>query len=283
MKLTYSTWGMPMLSIDDALAHIHRLGYDGVEITVTDARPFSTELNRLNAAERKRIRQLLDQYGLDLPAIAGHTDLMAPDPDVYARNLGRLRATIDLALEWAGPDGVPAVNTTSGGSKDEWETGKSLFVNRLGELVAYGQQRGVTIAVEPHVSSMLDRPDRALWLLQQIRSDYLKLCFDISHFEVVEGIPMAESVRLMAPHSVFTHVKDQRGIYPNHEFLVPGEGPFDYVAYLKEMDKVGYQGHIGVEVSFMVQDRPSYDPYWAAELAYRTLSNAFLEAGLRRG
>ena len=282
MKLTYSTWGMPMLSADDALACIHRLGYDGVELTVTNARPFSTELSTLHAAERKRIRKLLDDYALELPAIAGHTDMMSSDPTTHASNLARLKATVDLALDLAGPDGVPAVNTTSGGARIEWDNLKDVFVDRLGGLVAYGEQRGVTIAIEPHVSSMLDTPGKALWLLQQINSPHLKLAFDISHFEVVEGIPMKESVRLLAPHSAFTHVKDQRGIYPNHEFLIPGEGPFDYVAYLREMQTAGYAGHIGVEVSFMVQDRPDYDPYAAAELSYRTLSRAFEEVGIAR-
>jgi len=282
MKLAYSTWGMPMLSVDDALGCIHRLGYDGVELTVTNVRPFSTELTTLHASERQHIRRLLDGYGLELPALAGHANLMSLDPDVYAEAVARLRATVDLAVALAGPDGAPAVNTGPGGAKDEFDQRKDLLADRVGELVAYGEQRGVVIAIEPQVSCILDTPQKCLWLLEQVGSAHLKLCFDISHFEVAEDIPMEESVRLLAPHSVFTHVKDQRGIYPHHEFLIPGEASFDYVAYLKEMEKAGYQGHIGVEVSFMVQDRSHYDPYAAAELSYRTLSRAFQEARIAR-
>ena len=54
MRLTYSTWGMPMVPIADALAGIALLGYDGVEIAVTKSRDFSTELSKLDAAERRR-------------------------------------------------------------------------------------------------------------------------------------------------------------------------------------------------------------------------------------
>ncbi len=143
----------------------------------------------------------------------------------------------------------------------------------------YGAGRGVPIAVEPHVGSALDLPDKTLWLLHRIDSPYLKLNFDISHFDVL-GLPVAETVAALAPHAAHTHVKDQRGRSPDHEFLIPGEGPFDFVHYLEEMGKAGYGGYITAEVSKMVQQRPGYDPLAAAALAYRTLEGAFERAGI---
>ena len=77
-------------------------------------------------------------------------------------------------------------------------------------------------------------------------------------------------------------MKDQRGRMPDYEFLIPGEGTFDFTTYVKEMDKAGYTGSITTEVSKMVQNRPDYDPMAAAELCYKTLEKAFLEAGVRR-
>ena len=50
----YTTWGMPRVPIDDALRHLAGLGFDGVEIAVI--RGFTTELDTLDAAERRRIR-----------------------------------------------------------------------------------------------------------------------------------------------------------------------------------------------------------------------------------
>lgn len=284
MKLTYSTWGMPMVPIAEALACAARLGYDGVEIAVTKSRDFSTELSKLDAAERRRIRALLDQYALELPAIAGHANLLAQDADEHAANLARLKATVDLCLDLAGPDGVPAMNTTAGGRKDQraWPSTRQALVDRLGDLVAYADGRGVTVAIEPHVSTLLDTPDKAVWLLDQIDSPRLKLCFDHSHFDVQEGIPIEESVRLLAPHSIFTHVKEQQGIYPDHRFMIPGEGTYDYEKYLTLMAAAGYTGHIAIEVSFFVQDRPDYDPFAAAELSYHRLAQAFLASGIRR-
>jgi sugar phosphate isomerase/epimerase len=77
-------------------------------------------------------------------------------------------------------------------------------------------------------------------------------------------------------------VKDQRGRAPHHEFLIPGEGPFDYVRYLRAMSATGYDGFITGEVSVMVQRRPNYDPLAATTLTYDTLSRAFAVAGIER-
>jgi sugar phosphate isomerase/epimerase len=67
---------------------------------------------------------------------------------------------------------------------------------------------------------------------------------------------------------------------PDYEFLIPGEGVFDYVAYLRAMQVAGYTGFITPEVSVMVQRRPNYDPLAAAAQSYTTLAAAFARAGI---
>ncbi|MSR81426.1 MAG: sugar phosphate isomerase/epimerase [Candidatus Latescibacteria bacterium] len=278
MKIGYSTWGMPTLPIDTALEHLKKLGFEGVEPTVIPG--WSTELDTLDKAERRRIRQLFDQHGLEMPAVAGHRSLIEEDPQAHTENWRRLTGALDLCAEWAGPEGLPCLDTTLGGGPDDWAPKRELILERLGKLVEYAAGRGVVVAIEPHVSSSLDLPDKALWLLAQINSPYFKLNFDISHFEVM-GLPTAPTVAALAPHAAHTHVKDQRGVVPDFEFLIPGEGPFDFVTYLREMKKAGYTGHITAEVSIMVQRRPNYDPLAAATLTYQTLERAFRQAGLR--
>jgi sugar phosphate isomerase/epimerase len=279
MKIGYSTWGMPTLPIDTAVEHLARLGFQGAEPTVIPG--WSTELDTLDAAERRRIRRLFDEHGLEIPAVAGHRSLIETDREAHAENWRRLTGSLDLCAEWAGPDGPPALDTTLGGGPAQWEPQRQLILERLGQLLEYAARRGVVIGLEPHVHSSLDTPEKSVWLLSQFNSPYLKLNFDISHFEVM-GLPTAQTVAVLAPHSVHTHVKDQRGTVPDFEFLIPGEGPFDFVAYLKAMDEAGYTGYITAEVSIMVQRRPDYDPLAAAELTWKTLDRAFREAGLSR-
>jgi sugar phosphate isomerase/epimerase len=135
--------------------------------------------------------------------------------------------------------------------------------------------------MEPHVGAALHRPEQVLWLLEQVDSPALTIHFDISHFNV-QGIPMEESVAQLASHSLHTHVKDERGRDPDHEFLIPGEGEMDYPRYLRLMADADYDGHIVVEISLMVQRRPDYDALAAATQSYEVLARAFAEAGIAR-
>ncbi|MFO7168582.1 MAG: sugar phosphate isomerase/epimerase [Chloroflexota bacterium] len=279
MKIGYCTWGMPTVPPDTFIPFLANLGYKGVELTVIPG--YTTELSRLDRAERRRIAQMLKDHGLELPAIAAQTSMVERDPEVAAAHWKRLTDAVDLATEWAIDGTPPAVDTTVGGKSDDWDELKGLLFERMGELVRYGEQRGVVIAAEPHVADMLDSIDRVLELLRAVDSPFLKLNFDISHFNV-QGVPYQESVAALAPHTVHTHVKSERGLAPHHEFLIPGEAPFDWVGYLHAMREHGYDGYITAEVSIMVQRRPNYDPLAAAELTYNTLAKAFDEAGIAR-
>ncbi len=279
MKLGYSTWGMPKVPIDQSLECIKGLGYDGFELKVIPG--YTTELDKLDDGEVGRIKKLIIEHDLELTAISAHHSILEEDPQILRNNMGQLRKAVDLAQELKPGVVPPVINTCSGGNEMKWDQDKDILLDRTKELVDYASTKGVTIAMEPHVSMALDTPDKVLWLLENIGSPHFKINFDISHYDVL-GMSIEETVSLLAPHSVHTHVKDQKGRHPDHEFLIPGEGEFDYVSYLKSMQSSGYDGFITVEVSVMAQRRPDYDPFAAAELSYKTLTCAFEKAGIER-
>jgi sugar phosphate isomerase/epimerase len=148
-------------------------------------------------------------------------------------------------------------------------------------LAEYAKSVGTMVGIEPHVGSSCHLPKHAVWLTEQVASDGLTLHFDISHFNV-QGIPMEESIRLLAPLAKHTHIKDESGLAPDHKFLIPGEGEMDYPDYLRMMQAAGYDGHIVVEISLMVQARPDYDALAAATQSYNVVNAAFESAGIRR-
>jgi inosose dehydratase len=265
--------------VEESLPRLAATGYRGVELSVIPG--FNTELYSLNRGRKKLIRELLDEHGLALTAVAGHRSILSDDAETLEGNLQRLRDAIDLAAELAGEGETPIMVSLVGGRPDQWDTHRQAIVERIGRLVSHAAQRGVVYAVEPHTGTAMDLPSKVVWLLDQIDSPMLRLNFDISHMDVM-GIGIDECVPVLAPLSVLTHVKDQRGLYPNHEFLTPGEGPFDYVHYLKAMRAAGYDGFIMVEVSMMRQRQPDYEPFDHAALGYRTLAAAFRSAGIER-
>jgi sugar phosphate isomerase/epimerase len=271
---------MPHVPIDVAVAHCATLGFDGLELTVIPG--WTTDAATLDAAARRRIRALYDDHRLELCGLSGNTPLLASDAADHAGNMARLRGYLDLAAELQRPGERLTVTTTSGGDPDDWDHVKGTLRDRFGELAEAAWRAGVMIGMEPHVGAALHRPHQALWLLRQIDSPGLTIHFDISHFNV-QGMAMEPVIAQLAPHSAHTHVKDERGLAPDHEFLIPGEGDMDYVRYLKAMRRAGYDGHIVVEISLMVQRRPHYDALEAASRSYLVLARAFEDAGITRG
>jgi len=278
--LSYSTWGMQQTPIEVAVDHCAALGFDGLELTVIPGWP--TDAAGLDGAARRRIRRLYDDAGLELCGLSGNTPLLrgAEAGDLDSR-LDRFRGYLDLASELQQPGQRLTVSTTSGGEAGDWESVREELVDRYGTLAAHAEQAGVIATAEPHVGSALHTPQGAIWLVDQVGSPALRIHFDISHLNV-QGMDMDDVVAKLAPLSVHTHVKDERGVVPDYEFLIPGEGEMDYVRYLRAMERAGYRGHITVEISLMVQRRREYDALAAADQSYRVLSHAFTEAGISR-
>lgn len=279
MKLSYSTWGMQTTPIDVAVRHCAALGFDGLELTVIPGWP--TDADLLDTTERRRIRALYDDAGIELCGLSGNVPLLVDDPAEADANEARFRSYLDLAAEWQRPGERLIVTTTTGGVPADWTERNAEIVERVGRLAEYAEGQGVKIGIEPHVGAALHRPEDVIWLVDQIDSTGLTIHFDISHFNV-QGISMEESVAMLAPVSLHTHIKDERGIAPDHAFLIPGEGEMDYVRYLSLMREAGYDGHIVVEISLMVQARPDYDALAAATQSYDVLSRAFETAGIER-
>lgn len=279
MQLGYSLWAMPDVPIDVSLPHLAAVGYDAVEIVVLPR--YTTALAKMDAAERRRIPGLLRQYGLTLSAVNYYTALLEPDPAIWAGHRAAIKETIDLAVEWAQGDEPPVVISGVGGKPGELPARMAEVVDRAGGLGEYAASRGVTVALEPHIGAAIETPDLMAEIIEQIGSPSIRVNFDISHFNVM-GIPIAESVAKMLPYSAHTHIKDERGRAENYEYLVPGEGEFDYVAYLTAMQRGGYTGVVSVEISFMVQRREGYDPLATAAISYDVIAPAFVQAGVQR-
>jgi sugar phosphate isomerase/epimerase len=277
--LSHGTWGMPTVPIDLAVEHCARLGYDGLSMAVKPG--WTTDAARLDAAERRRILDLFDRHAMELAGISGQTSLLEQDPDKDRENMAAVHRYVDLTAELQRPGRPLPLAMTAGGTPDMWDGSKARLVDRFGELARHAEERGIILMAEPHVSSALRDPDHVLWLLEQVGSPAFKIDLDTSHFNT-QGMDIAAVIETLGPHTAHVEVKDERGLAPDHEFLIPGEGTCDYVKILAALDRIGYDGFVDVEISFMVQHRPGYDPLAAATQSYAVLSKAFEEAGLTR-
>lgn len=269
-RFGFSLYGMKTLTVAEALSTCAQIGYDGVELALLPG--WHADPAKLSPADRRDLRQRLADQKLGLFGLMENLTEPAPD-DKHRANLDRLTMALDLARD-LDPKTPPPIETVLGGVPRDWEKVRDRLVARLGDWAELAAKAKVVIAVKPHVAHALHTVAGAIWLMEQLKSPWIKLALDISHFQL-RGVAITDVVDRLAPLSVFTHVKDAKGTAEKFEFLLPGEGTTDYTAYLGRLRQVGYAGPIVVEVSSHLFNKPGYDPRAAARACYASLAEKF--------
>jgi sugar phosphate isomerase/epimerase len=278
LRLAFSAWAMRELPLEQQIAIVQGAGYVGICL-VSDDRFAALDAMRTTPSERRALRARLDAASLSLTAIAGHANLLEPDPELLRHNMDRIRAGLDLAADLAGTDGPPPLVTMGQGKPESYTGDRVALAERFAQLAEHAAATGGLLALEPHVGQAMDEPEKIVWLMQMVDSPHFRLNLDNSHFEVM-GRDMDDYLPQLLPYAVHTDLKDQRGRSPRHEFLVPGEGDFAYSRYLRALQTGGYTGYLTIEISVMVQRRPGYDPAEVAARSFRTLVAAADAAGV---
>ncbi|MBS7609261.1 sugar phosphate isomerase/epimerase [Candidatus Bathyarchaeota archaeon] len=264
------------MAIEDIIRSLSILGFDGIEVSAWSG--YQTDISRLGKEDCKRIRKLARDFGLIINALGCHTAILEPKDWVRRDRIERTKKCIDAALQMD----CPIVDTLSGPKPKDLSDGESwqILAQALGEVLDYAEKNGITIGFEPHVGNFVYELRTVLELLKLVPSKNLAITFDQSHF-AIQGLDLGSILRKLKDFIAHVHVKDVRGIFPNYEFLIPGEGSFPFEDFFSDLHGFGYEGFITAEVSVMRSSKPGYDPYGAARLTYITLSNSLRKLGLR--
>ena len=275
--LSFGTYALWMLRWEDSLELIGRTGYDGVELAVMPDWP--TAPRQLTRGDRGRLRGMLADLGLALPALLDNLQLMDP-VQTRARNVDRLRRAIDLGNDIV-PGKPPIFETVLGREPGEWEAVKNQMVDEIGELTREAGDGGTVICFKPHVGDAVNNVERSLWLVEQVGSRHFRCTYDYSHLWLA-GHELVPSLQALIPVSPYIHLKDARRTPAKHEFLLPGDGPTDYVEMFRQLGDLGYEGYATVEVSAQIHRLSDFEPIATANLCYERMAAAFEEAGLPR-
>ncbi len=277
ISLGMSLYGMKTVPLPDALNTCAKIGYTSVEFALNAG--FPTEPKVFTSEARKAAVAQLQALRLGLPCVMLNLSLAADDK-AHAAALVNMREAAKLCHEMV-PANPPMIETVLGGKPSEWEQIKGRMADRLHSWADTATEEKISIAIKAHVGSAVNSPERLLWLIDQVKSPSIAVAYDYSHFELM-GIPMAESMNLLLPHTKFIHVKDTVGEEKKFQFLLPGEGRTDYVAYFKILKEHNYTGPVIVEVSAQIFNKPGYDPVAAATKCFAPLAGAMEKAGVTR-
>lgn len=265
---------MRALSIAEALKLAAATGYDGVQIAMMPG--WSTDPAKLSREARIEIRTQLRDLGLALPAVMDSLPLV---PEKREYNLNRIRLAVELAHDLS-PDRLPCLDTVLGLKTADWESQRERMAEEVRAWAEIAAPAKMTLGIKLHADQAMDTAEKSLWMLRRIASPHVRLIYDYSHLYLA-GADLAASLKQLIPHTAYISVKDSRRVGERHEYLLPGDGGFEYVPYFRVLKELGYAGFVGVEVSSQIHGKPGYDPVKTTQLCYSRMAAALRDAGLR--
>ncbi|MCW2881978.1 MAG: hypothetical protein JWQ95_6078 [Sphaerisporangium sp.] len=253
MRFGYGTNGFGNHRLDEALAVLADMGYDGVALTLDTGHldPYAPDIGH----QVDRVAKRLGELGLAVVIETGGRYVLDPSRKHYPTLLHppeTAAARIDLLLRAVriGADlGADAVSFWSGirppevGEDEAWRNLAAGVAAVLGEAGA----REVTLGFEPEPGMLVDTI-AAFERLYELagRPERLGLTLDIGHCRCLEPDPVPDCVRRAGAHLVNVQIEDmRRGV---HEHLEFGQGEIDFPPVLAALDEVGYRGLVSVEL-----------------------------------
>lgn len=242
LKLGIQAPLLPGRDLDERFAAAARLGFDGVELTVSaDA--------DLDALQREASAASMAS-GLPVAAIctSGGHDPLRDDADEQVRRFALLAGVVALAdaLGATGVISVPHRPPGRFGAPEE----RARFVTELTEraVEAYGAwaaallEGSAAVFLEPlnrYESSFLNRVGQAVDIAQRIAHPRVLALADLFHMNIEEAdmaLPIADAGALLG----HVHVADNNR-------LEPGAGCLDLVPSFAALAEIGYAGFVSLE------------------------------------
>lgn len=276
MKLGLLTACLPGDSLSDIAAWAGSHGYRGLEVAAWPREPGTRQhlashidVARLDGSGARHIRELFDEHGLGLSALAFYENNLHADLAQRQRIHDHLRRVIDAAaLLECSLVGTFVGRDVSVPVAENLELAEEVFPS----LVTHADERGVRLVVENcpmegwHVdgypANLAYSPELWSWLAGL----GLFLNFDPSHLLWL-GIDPVTALRSHADMVLHVQAKDvevdlaarnRYGAFGRTirrepwssgwwRYRVPGHGEVDWPGLIDVLDQVGYQGYVSVE------------------------------------
>lgn len=200
------------------------------------------------------IRAACEQHGMILAALC-HSPASSLVRRGYEQELtAGMVQTAEVARQLA----CHTIIVTAGNTLDDesYEITRRRVVRHLRALASIAEDNGLTLVLEPlntlvdHHGYWLTKMSQAVDIVQEVDSPALKILMDIYHQQVQEGNIIA-NLRQYIQHIGHFHAA---GVPGRHE-LIGGE--LDYGGILRAIDATGYQGHVGLEYSPLLDEATS--------------------------
>jgi sugar phosphate isomerase/epimerase len=276
MKLAFSSNAFRGYSIEETIAILADLGYEGLELMADRPHAWPEDLTpaRLDSIRRALEKHRLKVSNVNAFMMCAYKDpktgrsgtfhwpsWIDRDPDVREARIRHTVACVDVAAAV----GATTISTEPGGPLEgrPREEGYRLFSEGLRRAAGRAAEKGVTVCVEPEPTLLIER-GREYEEFADRYVDYpgVGLNFDIGHFYCVGEDP-AELIRGVGRRALHFHLEDIAADRV-HFHLPPGRGALDYRAIFASLRAIGYSGWVTIEL-YPFQENPIEVARQAAE------------------
>ena len=226
-------------SLADSLREIKALGFRYVELMTTPPHFWPPTFTQ---RERKDLRDLMDHLELELVAINPtflDINLASPNPGIREESVQQVLEQITLAHDLGAkiivvimgkrhPLSAPSVETV-------WERFAREGVLRC---VEHAETNDVIFGLENGPSLFIDRAELMLWVVEQVKSPWIKVVFDVANASMVE--PIVPGIDMVKEHLVHVHLSDTDGKKWTH-FPV-GMGTINFASVAEKLKEIDFPG-----------------------------------------
>jgi L-ribulose-5-phosphate 3-epimerase len=235
--------------IRDGLQLCREIGYDGLEILMTEAGELRMDSGPEDYAA---IRRMSEEAGVELTSLCGTASLTDADPEVTARS----KAQVRKLLEAAAALGIDTVLLTGGRVNEQtpYDVAYDRLLRALQELRVDAERHRVNIALENIWNKLLISPLEFRGFLDTVGSPYVGAFFDTGNV-VLYGYP-EQWIRILGTRIKKIHFKDFRfnprdsgpGRSGSFEWTQLMQGQVDWPAVMREIRAIGYDDYVITEV-----------------------------------
>lgn len=268
MKKGINLWALPPMSVSDRIRLAGKLGFDGIELSITKEGELS-----INADDRQleELREHAEQAGVEIVSVAcslnwqcSLTSNIESYREQAKENIRRqiytakkLGATAVLALPgfvgldfksselFADPN---AISYYPGEEIIDYCDAYERAQNAFRELAPYAEENKVVICVENIWGKFLLSPVEMRGFLDGIDSPYVKCYFDVANV-LLYGYPQ-HWIRALGSRVERVHFKDfKRGTAMLSGFVDLLTGDVDFKEVYQALKDIGYNGWVTAEIN----------------------------------
>lgn len=226
-------------SLKEAAEGIAQAGFHHIELTATKGwteHVFPT----MSFQDLLEKRELLRDYGLAVPAMSGHCNLMDPEriPD-FVRN-------IHLARFFGADTIVSSVGEAH--LKDLQEGGTDEVVKHIRSFLPILEDYGMTLVLETHGAH--GTAARLAPIVDGVASSHLAICYDTGNVIFYGDVKDTSDLESQIDHVRYFHLKDKAGKRREWNFPALGEGYVDFPAIFSLLEKYHNTSSFSIEIEF---------------------------------